>query len=192
MNILIVSPHPDDDAIGCSGTIAKHVKDGDYVHTLYLTSGELGGDPQEREAEAGIVSQILHTQEVTFWRLPDGDFGKYLREEEVNKVFEGIEVVYVPHEGEAHSDHQLAYYLVHGAVRGSSIEVREYEVWTPLQAFDILVDITEFVSIKRAAIRAHRTQILNAFEDAALALNHYRGIIYGPNIMYAEVFRRRQ
>ncbi len=39
MIILIVAAHADDEALGCSGTIAKHVASGDKVHVLFMTDG---------------------------------------------------------------------------------------------------------------------------------------------------------
>ena len=40
--VLVISPHPDDDVIGCGGTLRRHVLDGDEVRVIYLTSGERG------------------------------------------------------------------------------------------------------------------------------------------------------
>ena len=40
-NILIFTPHPDDDTIGCGGTIAKYVDNGSEVNFVWVSSGEL-------------------------------------------------------------------------------------------------------------------------------------------------------
>jgi len=43
-NVLVVSVHPDDEALGCAGTILRHVADGDSVHWLIVTAmTESGG-----------------------------------------------------------------------------------------------------------------------------------------------------
>ena len=42
MNVLVIAPHPDDESIGCGGTLCLHARRGDPITVAYLTSGELG------------------------------------------------------------------------------------------------------------------------------------------------------
>ena len=77
--ILVLSPHPDDESIGCGGTLRRHVLGRDQVKVVFLTSGERGGHgrpPEEtrqvREAEARAAGRILGVRRLEFWQQPDG------------------------------------------------------------------------------------------------------------------------
>ncbi len=37
--ILVVAAHPDDEVLGCGGTIAKHVSQGNKVHSVFMADG---------------------------------------------------------------------------------------------------------------------------------------------------------
>ena len=38
-NVLVVAAHPDDEVLGCGGTIARHVDQGDQLHVLIMAEG---------------------------------------------------------------------------------------------------------------------------------------------------------
>ena len=78
MNVVVIAPHPDDEAIGCGGSICLHHSRGDRVTAVFLTSGELGLKhlPADeacriREAEARAAATILGIAAIDFLRLPD-------------------------------------------------------------------------------------------------------------------------
>ena len=37
MRVLVIAPHPDDEVLGCGGTIKKHTNKGDEVHLCIVT-----------------------------------------------------------------------------------------------------------------------------------------------------------
>ena len=81
MQVLVISPHPDDEAIGCGGSIASHVSHGAKVYVIFLTSGENGGHGLSetetvriREIEAQNAGKILKLAGLEFWNEPDGKF----------------------------------------------------------------------------------------------------------------------
>ena len=39
--ILVIAPHPDDETLGCGGTILKNIKNGNQVHWLNMTKMDL-------------------------------------------------------------------------------------------------------------------------------------------------------
>ena len=204
--ILVLSPHPDDESIGCGGVLHQHVKSGDQVHTLFLTSGERGGHGmspeltlQTRESEAQEAAEILGYRSLEFWRVPNGkltssaSLAKRLTQKV--KTFKP-DIIYVTHDKEQHPEHRAAARLVRKSLqsipKSKAPVVLMYEVWTPLQRMDHIVDITSVVEVKRLAIQAHRCQCaVMAFDEAIIGLNRYRGEMFSwPEGDYAEVFEK--
>ena len=77
MKVLIIAPHPDDESIGCGGTLCLHGGRGDSMAAVYLTSGELGLKhlPREqarltREREAEKAARMLGRED----ELPTEEF----------------------------------------------------------------------------------------------------------------------
>jgi len=186
--VFVISPHPDDES----------------RRVVFLTSGEKGGHGRSaeetiriREAEARVAAQVPGVEDVDFWREPDGAFratsalaarlGDLLRQWRP-------QVLYVPHERETHPDHRAARRLVRRALRGlsraHSPAAMEFEVWTPLQRIDRIVNVPSHIQVKMAAIRAYKSQCeVRRFDEALMGLNRYRGEMHSwPGGDYAEVF----
>lgn len=202
--VLVISPHPDDESIGCGGTLRGHVVAGDKVQVVFLTSGEGGGHgrpPEEtalrREREASAAAAILGFAEIDFWREPDGKLRatRCAVERLRQKVKEWRpDILYVTHEREMHPDHRAAARLVRQALLRFRSPLKPvvlmYEVWTPLQRMDQVVDITPHLDVKIKAIRAHKTQCaVMRLDEASRALSRYRGEMHSwPGGDYAEIF----
>lgn len=205
--VLVISPHPDDEAIGCGGTLCAHITEGDDVQVLFLTSGEQGGHGRTaeetcelREREAAQSAKILSVSGYEFWRQPDG----YLdaSEELVQRLRDKLSDwkphwIYVPHEHEMHVDHRAAAQLVRRAVatpqpKPDDPVVRMYEIWTPLEIVHDIIDISAHIDRKLQAVRAHQTQCqAMRFDEAIAGLNRYRGEMHSwPGGDFAEAFRR--
>jgi LmbE family N-acetylglucosaminyl deacetylase len=203
--VLVLSPHPDDESIGCGGTLHGHAADGDEIKVVFLTSGELGGHGLSkvetqalRETEAEEAAKILGISSIEFWRQPDG--GLTANRRLVERVRQLIlawapKYIYVPHDTEMHDDHRAAARMLKRALANTPqserpSNVRMFEVWTPIQKLDEIIDISPFIEIKVAAIRAYTTQCsVMDFDEAFRGLSRYRGELHSwPGGDYAEVF----
>jgi LmbE family N-acetylglucosaminyl deacetylase len=202
MKILVASPHPDDESIGCGGALAAHVADGDEVAVVFLTSGEEGmaGYPVDyarrwREREARKATGFLGVNALSFLRLPDAGLGG-----EVAAAARGLagvlraerpDVVYVPHDGDDHLDHMATLAALRLALADSGPpkpRLLGFEVWTPLNHFDEIVDISDHMATKMLAVRSYRSQVRYCRYDLAIkGLNAYRGALAAGSA-YAEVF----
>jgi len=203
MNVLVIAPHPDDEVIGCGGSIRLRVERGERVSVAFLTSGELGLKHlpraktwEIREAEAKKAAKILGVESLHFLRQPDWMLGdhvsaaaaalKPLLQQETPAI------IYLPHEHDGHPDHQATPRILRAALRhcrGLKPALLAYEIWTPLTAHNVTVDISQVMPRKLRALRAHRSQ-LSEFDyvKAMTGLNQFRGALAGK-CRFAEVFQ---
>ena len=205
-NILVIAPHPDDESIGCGGTLCRHTARGDRVAAVFLTSGELGLEhlPRDeawrvREGEAEAAAEVLGLADLTFLRCPDWTVGDGV--DEVAALLrpvlarEAPHSIYLPHDREWHPDHRAALGVVQAACRDSEIpapDLLTYEVWTPLSEYDQVNDITPVMARKLRAVRCYRSQLAGFHYDRAVrGLNQYRGAL-AAQCRYAEVFRHAE
>jgi LmbE family N-acetylglucosaminyl deacetylase len=202
MNVLVLAPHPDDEAIGCGGALCRHADKGDRIVVVFLTSGELGLKHLAREMawsirekEARNAAKILGAAELHFLRGPDWMTGGHKRKlaAALRPILqrEMPQLVYLPHPCEWHPDHKAALPIVRAALKQVKIPkplLRTYEVWTPLTEYDHVENISAVMSRKLRAVRAHRSQIGEFdYVRAARGLNQFRGAT-AAKCAYAEVF----
>jgi LmbE family N-acetylglucosaminyl deacetylase len=179
------------------------VERGERVSVLFLTSGELGLKhlPREkawkiREAEARKAAKILGLTKLHFLRQPDWMLSEHApaTAKAMRTVLEKTRpaVIYLPHPNDDHPDHRATLPILEAALKHSrklKPELLAYEVWTPLNAHDVTLDISEVMPRKMRALKAHRSQ-LGEFDyvRAVTGLNQFRGALAGK-CRFAEVFQ---
>ena len=204
-NVLVIAPHPDDESIGCGGTICLHAERRDRVIAVFLTSGERGirGVSREtarsiRESEAEKAGEILMLHQLDFLRLPDLALSKNIeigaqRLGEIIRL-QSASLIYLPHPNEAHEDHQAALPIVRTALaqlpaQMKRPELRLYEVWSPMTVYGWAEDISRFIQPKLRAVRCYKSQLQTfSYDRAVCGLNQYRGAL-AARCRYAEVFQ---
>ena len=76
-NILVLAAHPDDEVLGCGGTIARHAGEGDAVHIVIAAEGALSraagtrADVAKLQAAARRAGRVLGVRSVSFLGFPD-------------------------------------------------------------------------------------------------------------------------
>jgi LmbE family N-acetylglucosaminyl deacetylase len=148
--LLVVAPHPDDDAIGCGGTIARSAGRGATVSVVYVTDGAASHPNskryppealralREREAIEGLRRLGIATPPV-FLRVPDGRVS-HLSGRERDLAIAALEacidesaceVVFGPWRDEPHPDHAGTAALLAEALarRSPSPVALSYAVW---------------------------------------------------------------
>ena len=200
--VLVLAPHPDDETIGCGGTLALHREAGDPVKVVVLTNGAKGdmAGTWDREAyvrlrreEAVKACACLGVSDLEFWEYEDrGLANSHGAVEKMIRLFERFrpDLVYAPSPLEIHPDHRAVCRLAAEAVRGCEgpFETAFYEIGQPVSV-NTLVDITGVVDRKRAALSAYQSQLKERpYDDLSLALSRYRSATLPAGARYGEGF----
>ena len=183
LDILAFGAHPDDVELSCGGSIAKEVSVGKKVGIIDLTRGELGtrGSADIRAKEAKQAASILGVSV----RENLGFRDSFFKNDETNQL-EIIKILrkYRPNvvlcnaQTDRHIDHGRAASLVHDACFLSGLSKIETVVddspqnlWRPSQVYhylqwnndpcDFVVDISEFIDKKMAAVLAYGSQFFD-------------------------------
>lgn len=116
-NIVIISPHPDDETFGCGGTILKYIKLGYKVYWIIVTSmtealGFSKDKINNRELEIEMVAKEYKFSKVFKLGFPTTELDKIPFKDLVDKISRCImetkcEIMYIPHYGDIHSDHRV-------------------------------------------------------------------------------------
>ena len=124
--VLIIAPHMDDEVLGCGATLAKHVAAGDKLdvciscNRAYDRTYDQAANDSERSATLK-AKEILGYSGLRFLELQDERV-----QSEFPILIDGLEtvvqemrpdVVYAPHVGDLHQDHQSVAHGVNISVR---------------------------------------------------------------------------
>lgn len=121
-NIVFISPHPDDELLGCGGTLLRLMRDDAIVcqcHWLIITDmTEAGGYSLERissrSREIETVFKTLSFASVTNLKLPPARLDTIPMGDIVNQIGSALNrirpnTVFLPYRGDAHSDHRIVF-----------------------------------------------------------------------------------
>lgn len=188
-SVLVVAAHPDDEVLGCGGSIVRHVEAGDRVRVLIVaegvTSRQLQRDRDQVTPELSVLAHaaekagsILGVESVELLDLPDNRLDSLDRLDLIKTIEKRIDsyhpqVVYVHHAGDVNVDHRRLHEAVVTASRpmpGQSVrrllsfEVASSSEWQPpasgLQFLpNCFVDISNQWHRKREALLAYASEM---------------------------------
>jgi LmbE family N-acetylglucosaminyl deacetylase len=181
--ILVVAAHTDDEALGCGGTIARHVAEGDVVYAIFMADGVTARqnsnqiDDEKREVAAEKARRTLGIKKNFYLGLPDNRLDSIPLIEIVQLIEPIIKdlkpiTVYTHHHGDLNVDHRVTHEAVMTACRptpeSSVQEIYSFEIlssteWaTPTKEPFIAnhyVDISEYLSIKVQSLNKYKIEM---------------------------------
>jgi len=206
-NVLVVAAHPDDEALGCGGTIAKHIAQGDFVCVVFMTAGVSSRDNSsnnDTELRRLAMEQALATLGVHNFHcydFPDNQMDSVPLLSVVKCIEELLEryqpsIVYSHFAHDLNIDHRITHQAVMTAcrpIKGSSVKkILSFEVlssteWqspsTPNFQGQYIVDISQYWSKKEQALQCYQEELRQFPHSRSLecieALATLRGASHG-------------
>ena len=186
-SILILAAHPDDEVLGCGGTIAKLADQGATIHVAFLADGVFSrvGDQAKQQEELHIrraaaqkACDILGVKSVSFDDFPDNRMDTVALLD-ITKALENLiaeykpEVVFTHHAGDVNIDHRRMHEAAVTACRPQRghpvktllcFEVPSSTDWqlpgsAPIFAPNWFVDISDTLDRKFAALDAYAAEL---------------------------------
>ena len=116
-SILVVAPHPDDETLGCGGTLLRHGAEGDELHWVVVTAMAEAYAAERRARRAAELQTVARhygftsTAELGFTTAALDTVPRGELVEKMSGAFRAArpDVVYLPHPGDVHSDHRIAF-----------------------------------------------------------------------------------
>ena len=180
--VLIVAPHPDDETIGCGGTILSHKSKGHKVYQLIMTqmSRKHGWTNKKiiaRKKEIKKVSAVYKFSNIYQLNFPTCRLDSIPFENLINETFKIIkkinpEIIYMPCHLDVHTDHQITAKVIQACIKWFRIpsikKVLMYETisetdfnFLSLDNFkpNTFVDISNFIKEKNKILNIYKSEI---------------------------------
>jgi len=212
--ILAVAVHPDDETLGCGGSLLRHKAEGDKIYWLIITniSEEGGYSPdqvEKRQKEIDRVAGFCGFDEVFKLDFPTTELDQIPTVQlltGINNVINKIrpEILYIPFHSDVHTDHQITFKALMSCTKNfrypfirrilmyETLSETEFAPPLPKYAFlpNVFVDITDFFERKCESMLLYQGEVMAAPYPRSLeaieALAKYRGSRIG--VKYTEAF----
>jgi len=208
--VLVVAVHPDDETLGCGGTLLKHKSSGDEIHWLICTTIDKSNSYYNtREEEIKKVKKLYNFDSVHNLRLKTMQVDEYSMNEIIRKISKVINevqpnIIYLPFKSDVHSDHRAIFNASYSCTKSfrypfiekiymvETLSETEFAPSTKEDSFipNSFVNITDYMDKKIEIIQIFKSEIaLHPFprsERNLRALATIRGATCGCE--YAESF----
>jgi LmbE family N-acetylglucosaminyl deacetylase len=202
--VCVIAVHPDDETLGCGGTILRHIANGDNVHGVFVTSGNAKQSELIRRVSDAYGFNQIHLMNLPELGISDMSLNELIPQFSTLMLQIQPNLLYIPNRSDAHSDHRIVFQAISACTKSfryPSIEkvmmcevVSETDFSLPLPENIFVpnhyVDITSTFAKKKEILEYYQDELLpypfTRNISTMESLNRYRGSLI--NSEYAEAF----
>jgi LmbE family N-acetylglucosaminyl deacetylase len=206
--ILVIASHPDDEVLGCGGTIALHSRAGDQVECVIVCEGEslrYGVNGVDQKSHIEEASNTLGIKHVECLGLPDQRLDTLSLVDVITPIEHVVRsvrphIVYCQYGGDVNRDHQLLFKALLVATRPTeyyieavyAFDTASSTEWGVPRTFvpDTWVDISVTLETKLAAMACYKSEVRPYPHPRSLEALRHRAMNWGAQscLQAAEVF----
>lgn len=155
---ICIAPHPDDEIIGCGGSLLKHI---DYKDTVYILYLSVGRNSKEYSIRLRELTEGLKIIGINSYYILSGTFEQkvLMMAQYINEI--QPDGIYIPHLLDRNMEHFEANIILECALnkckKTDKLSIIGYEVWNTLQATNV-VNISDYYKLKIEALNKHVSQ----------------------------------
>ena len=179
--ILVVAVHPDDETLGCGGTLLKHKANSDKIHWLICTNINKNHKYyKNREKEISKVSNFFNFDSVHNLQFETTKMDKYNTSEIIEKISKVINklkpnIIYLPFKEDVHTDHKKIFEASYNCTKSfrypfikkiymmETLSETEFAPSIKKDSFvpNVFVDINKFMDKKIQIMKVYKSEIGN-------------------------------
>ncbi len=215
IKILVISPHPDDETLGCGGTILKHKDIGDKIYWLTITNIDVKNGwnkdiVKKRQKEIENVAEMYGFEKTFKLDYPTAKLDIIPIQEIIKSISKVIlevkaEIIYLPNLSDVHTDHQITFKAAYSCTKNfrypfikkilmhETLSETEFTPALPTNIFvpNVFVDITKYFDKKLEIFKIYKSEAMEEPSPRSLevieSIAKYRGSRIGKK--HAESFQ---
>lgn len=180
--VLVIAPHPDDETLGCGGSLFRHKKEGIELFWLIGTAihekeGWQKDQVEKRSDEIRKVTGVYQFKEVYHLDYPTTKFDNYPVSELIEKISDVIEkvspeIIYMPFAHDVHSDHRIIASAIQSSIKWFRCpSIQKVLMYETLSETDfnfigycvfrpnVYIDISEYLNEKITAMKIYASEL---------------------------------
>lgn len=184
IKVLAISPHPDDETLGCGGIILKHKDKGDEIYWLIITNIDIQNGwkqdiVEKRQKEIKTVAEMYGFEKTFKLDFPTAKLDIIPIQEiiqSISKVMFEVkpEIIYLPNRSDVHTDHQITFKAVCSCTKNfrspfikkilmyETLSETEFSPALPENVFipSVFIDVTEYFEKKVEIFKIYNSEIM--------------------------------
>ena len=181
--VVVVALHPDDETLGCGGTLLKHKNSGDEIHWMICTETkkEDGFSSEKVEARNKEISKVaamysfdsIHRLGLSTTKVDEYTVSELISK--VSSVFQKVRptILYLPFKSDAHSDHRYMFDAIYSCTKVfrypyikaiymmEVLSETEFSLSTKENSFipNVFVDVSKYFFEKKKIMKVYESEL---------------------------------